>query len=106
LGISVPLLPALASLATQVYFLGRYENTPACEIAGSLSTQRVLLLSGPEAGALRQATIDLTRCFKDPATTEVKTDLPLTGFNLPSATGQDGEGYDRQVIEFLDKNLR
>ncbi len=37
---------------------------------------------------------------------EIKTDLPLTAFNLPSATGEDGEGYDRQVIEFLDKNLR
>ena len=106
LGMSVPLLPALASRATQVYFLGRYENTPACEIAGSLSTQRVLLLSGPEAGELRESTIELARCFKDQASTEVKTDLTLTAFNLPSATGQDGEGYDRQVIEFLDKNLR
>ncbi len=106
LGMSVPLLPALVKLAIHVYFLGRYENTPACEIARSLSTQRVLLLSGPDAGELRQSTIDLAPCFMDPATIEVKTDLPLTAFNLPSATGQDGEGYDRQVIEFLDKNLR
>jgi uncharacterized protein len=106
LGMSVPLLPALAILATRVYFLGRYENTPACEIAASLTTQRVLLLSGPEAGELRDSTIELSRCFKDPASVEVKTDLPLTAFNLPSATGEDGEGYDRQVIEFLDKNLR
>jgi hypothetical protein len=106
LGMSVPLLPALATLATHVYFLGRYENIPACEIAGSFSTQRVLLLSGPEAAELRESTIDLARCFKDPPSVEVKTDLPLTAFNLPSATGEDGEGYDRQVIEFLDKNLR
>ncbi|MBA2526762.1 MAG: alpha/beta fold hydrolase [Pyrinomonadaceae bacterium] len=106
LGITVPLLPALASLVTHVYFLGRYENTSTCEIAASLSTQRVLLLSGPDAGELRESTIDLARCFKNPASVEVKTDLPLTAFNLPSATGQDGEGYDRQVIEFLDKNLR
>lgn len=106
LGMSVPLVPALASLATHAYFLGRYENTPACEIAASLSTQRVLLLSGPDAGGLRESTIDLARCFKNPANVEIKTDLPLTAFNLPSATGEDGEGYDRQVIEFLDKNLR
>jgi len=104
LGMSVPLLPALASLALRVYLLGRYENTPACEIAASLSSRRVLLLSGPEAGELRESTIDLSRCFKTPV--EIKTDLPLTAFNLPSATGEDGEGYDRQVIEFLDKNLR
>ena len=106
LGMSVPVVPALASLATHVYFLGRYENTPACEIAASVSTQRVLLLSGPDAGELRESTIDLARCFKNPASVEMKTDLPLIAFNLPSATGEDGEGYDRQVIEFLDKNLR
>jgi hypothetical protein len=104
LGLSVPLLPALASLAARAYLLGRYENTPACEIAASLSSRRVLLLSGPEAGELRESTIDLSRCFKTPV--EIKTDLTLTAFNLPSATGEDGEGYDRQVIEFLDKNLR
>lgn len=106
LGMSVPLLPALASLATNVYFLGRYEKTPACEIAASLSTRRVLLLSGQDAGDLRESTIDLARCFMNPASVEVKTDLRLTAFNLPSATGEAGERYDRQVIEFLDKNLR
>ena len=106
LGMKVPPLPALATLATRVYFLGKYENTPSCQIAASLSTQRVLLLSGPDAGELRQATIDLAGCFKNPASVEAKTDLPLTAFNLPSATGEDGERYDRQVIEFLDKNLR
>jgi pimeloyl-ACP methyl ester carboxylesterase len=106
LGMKVPLLPALSSFATRVYFLGRYENAPACEVAASLSTRGVLLLSGPDAGELRESTIDLARCFKNPASVEVKTDLPLTAFNLPSATGQDGERYDRQVIEFLDKNLR
>ena len=106
LGMSVPLVPDLASLATHVYFLGRYENTPACEIAASLTTQRVQLLSGHDAGELRDATIELARCFKNPANVEIKTDLRLTAFNLPSATGEDGEGYDRQVIEFLDKNLR
>ena len=106
LGMKVPLLPDLAGLATGAYFLGRYENTPACQIASSLSTTRVLLLSGPDAGSLRQSTIDLAACFKDQASVEVKTDLPLTAFNLPYATGQDGERYDRQVIEFLTKNLR
>ena len=106
LGMRVPLVPDLASLATKAYFLGLYENTPACQIAASLSTQRVLLLSGPDAGALRESTIELARCFREPAKVDIKTDLPLTAFNLPSATGQDGERYDRQIIEFLDNNLR
>lgn len=106
LGMNVPMLAALANLATQIYLLGRYESTPSCEIAASLSTQRVLLLSGPDAGELRETTIDLARCFKDPTSVEVKTDLPLTALDLPSAPGEDGEGYDRMVIEFLDQNLR
>jgi len=106
LGMNLPPLASLASLATRVYFLGRYENTPACQIAASLSTQRVMLLSGPDVGGLRESTIDLARCFSNPASVEAKTDLRLTAFNLPSATGEDGEGYDRQVIEFLAKNLR
>jgi pimeloyl-ACP methyl ester carboxylesterase len=106
LGASVPLLPALASHATRVYFLGRYENTTACQIAETLSPRRVLLLSGPDAAGLRESTMELAHCFKNPASVEMKTDLPLTAFNLPSATGEDGEGYDRQVIEFLNKNLR
>jgi hypothetical protein len=106
LGMKVPVLPRLATIATSAYFLGRYSNTSACEIASSLSAQRVLLLSGQDAGPLRESTVELARCFKDPATVEIKIDLPLTAFNLPSATGQDGERYDRQVIEFLDKNLR
>ncbi|MCM3874131.1 MAG: hypothetical protein ND895_25870 [Pyrinomonadaceae bacterium] len=106
LGMSVLPVTALTKLATRVYFLGNYENTPACQIASSLSTQRVLLLSGPEVGELRESTTELSRCFKNPASVEVKTDLRLTAFNLPSATGEDGEGYDRQVIEFLGKNLQ
>lgn len=106
LGMSIPLLASLTSAATRVYFLGRYENVSACELAASLSAQPVLLLSGPEAGNLRDSTVALARCFKNPANVEVKTELRLTGFNLPSATGVDGEGYDRQVIEFLDEKLR
>ena len=35
-----------------------------------------------------------------------RIDLPLSGFSLPSATGEQGEAYDRIVIEFFDRNLR
>jgi hypothetical protein len=75
-------------------------------MAASLSNRRVLLLSGPDADYLRDSTVALARCFQNSATVEVKTDLPLSGFKLPSATGVEGEGYDRQVIEFLHKGLR
>ena len=95
-----------ARLAMRVYFAGGYDNTGSCALAASCKTQPVLLLSGPDAGYLRNSTAALSKCFPNPANVEVKTDLPLTGFNLPSATGEQGEGYDRLVIEFFDKSLR
>jgi hypothetical protein len=93
----------LGRMGTRIYFSGQYENTTTCEMAGLLRTQHVFLLSGPEAGYLRNTTAAVARCFPN---VEVKTDLPLTGFNLPSATGEQGEGYDRRVIDFFDKTLR
>jgi pimeloyl-ACP methyl ester carboxylesterase len=95
-----------ARLALRVYFLGRYDNTGACSIAAALPKQHVLLVSGGDAGSLRASTVALAKCFPNPANIETKLDLPMTGINLPSATGEQGEGYDRRVIEFLDTNLR
>lgn len=96
----------LGRMATRVYFAGKYDNTSSCAIASSLKTQKVLLLSGADAGYLRNSTGTLAKCFPNSANVETKTDLPLTGFNLPSAPGEQGEGYDRRVIEFFDLNLR
>lgn len=96
----------LARMATRVYFLGRYDNTPACGLASKLNDRKILLLSGPDAGHFRDSTRSLANCFINNPGVEVKTDLPLTGFRLPSATGEQGEGYDRLVIEFFDRNLR
>jgi hypothetical protein len=91
--------------ATRAYFLGRFDNTASCELAAQLREQKVFLLSGPDAGYLRESTLELIKCFPK-ANLEIKTDLPLTGFKLPSATGEQGEGYDRIVIDFFDRNLR
>ena len=96
----------LTRTATKAYFLGRFDNTTTCEFAGRLKDQKVLLLSGVDAGYLRDSTIDLAACFPNKANLEMRTDLPLTGFKLPSATGEQGEGYDRLVIDFLDRNFR
>ncbi len=105
LGISIRPLQSLTLAAIRVYFLTRFDNTPACELAASLTRRRILLLSGRDADYLRDSTIQLARCFQESANAEVKTDLPLTGFNLPSATGEEGERYDRQVIDFFDRML-
>jgi len=93
-------------IATRLYFLGRYDNKSSCELAVALGTPQVLLLAGADAGYLRDSTKSLQRCFPNPQNLETKTDLPLTGFTLPSATGEQGEGYDRPVIDFFVKNLR
>ena len=105
-GMANPVIQYLARLAMRVYHAGRYDNASSCALAASIVSQRVLLLSGPDAGYLKDSTAGLMKCFPNPANVEVRTDLPLTGFNLPSATGEQGEGYDRRVIEFFDRSLR
>ena len=94
-----------ARLATRLYFLRQYDNKSSCELAASLGTRRVLLLAGDDDGYLRESTKSLIPCFSNPANLETRTDLPLSGFTLPSATGEQGEGYDRPVIDFFVKNL-
>jgi pimeloyl-ACP methyl ester carboxylesterase len=105
-GVDNKVLRYLTRGATRIYFLGRYENTAVCEMAASLKGQHVLLLSGEDAGYLHDSTVAFEKCFQNPAELEAKTDLPLTGLDLPSATGEQGEGYDRLVIDFFDKHLR
>lgn len=105
-GIDNGLVHYLSRAALKIYLLGGYDSTSACDLARSIREQRVLLLSGAEAGRLRDATAALQRCFATPAKVEARIDLPLSGFSLPSATGEQGEAYDRVVIEFFDRNLR
>ncbi len=94
-----------ARLATRLYFIRQYDNKSSCDLAGALGARRVLLLAGEDDGYLRESTKSLTPCFPTPANLETRTDLPLSGFTLPSATGEQGEGYDRPVIDFFVKNL-
>lgn len=105
-GLKNSLLQLLARGGVRIYFLGGYENTPACEAAARSTDQRVLLLSGEDAGVLRDSTVAAAKCFPDLTRTEVKSDLPLTGLNLASAPGEQGEAYDRVVIDFFDRTLR
>ena len=105
LGVGGGVLLFPVRVATRVYFLGKYENTSSCELAARLKTPRVLLLAGVDDSYLRDSTKSSASCFPAPGNLDVRTDLPLTGYTLPSATGQQGEAYDRPVIDFLVKNL-
>ena len=100
------LLQYLTGIGTRVYLLGKYDSTTSCELASRLQSQPVLLLSGEDAGYLRASTAAVASCFANKTNLEVKTDLPLTGFHLASATGEQGEGYDRRVIDYFQRNLR
>jgi len=106
IGVSNQTVLSIARFATRVYFMGRYQNGSACQLASELKNPSVLLLAGADDGYLRDSTAVVQRCFPNKANVEAKLDLPLTGFNLPSATGEQGEGYDRPVIDFFVKNLR
>jgi pimeloyl-ACP methyl ester carboxylesterase len=106
LSVSNELLMSLARAATRVYLFGHYENRASCEMAAGLKNQKILLLAGADDGYLRDSTKSLERCFPNRANVEQKTDLPLTGYTLPSATGEQGEAYDRPVIDFFITNLR
>jgi len=105
-GVDVEALQYFSRTATKLYLMGAYENASACDLAASLQNQHILLLSGPDAGALKDATSKLAQCFPNQANVEARLDLPLSGLNLPSATGEQGEAYDRIVIEFFDRYLR
>ncbi len=106
LGIDLRPVHAMCRLATKISFVGTYDNLTSCEIAASLRDVRVMLLSGADAGYLRAATTDLQNCFSPQTTVTPRIDLPLSGFSLPSATGEQGEAYDRIVIDFFDTYLR
>ena len=95
----------LARWGVRVYSLGKYQGTPSCELARSLRDERVLLLTGREGDSWQTSTLALADCFVN-TSVEVRRDLPLTGFNLPNATGEQEENYDRPVIDFFGRALR
>jgi len=103
-GMNNGVLQFLARTALSVYAMGKFVSTPSCDIARAIKGPRVLILAGAEGDPWRRTTLDTAPCFSPPP--EIKRDLPLTGANLPTSTGQQEEAYDRPLIEFLDKALR
>ncbi len=104
MGMNSALLQRLALIGVRIYALGKFQSVSSCELAKSVREVRMLLLTGPESDPWRRSSLDLAQCVK--GSVEIRKDLSLTGANLPSATGEQEESYDRPVIEFFDKTLR
>lgn len=104
-GLDNGLVQLLTRGGMRLYFRDGYQPATSCASVPTSASLRVLLLAGSDAPQLRDSTIALARCFPNPNNVELKTDLPLTGFNLPFSTGVQGEAYDRLVIDFFDRTL-
>lgn len=100
------LLQMLAHNGVRLYTLGRYRNTPACDAAHAINDTRVLLLTGADASYLRDSTNALAPCFSVQTHVQLRNDLPLSGIVIAFATGEQGEAYDRLVIDFFDRALQ
>ena len=105
IGFDNSLLNLFVRVGARIYFLGDYENDSACDLAARLPGRRVLLLSGEDAGGLRDSTRALAQCFSSSPPVKLQVDLPVTGFTASSATGEQGETYDRLVIEFFSQTF-
>jgi pimeloyl-ACP methyl ester carboxylesterase len=105
LAINFFVLQKLGCWGMRAYARGQYQTTPSCELGGALRNVKVLLLAGPADDPWRESTLALAKCFGG-SSVEVKKDLPLTGMNLNSATGEQEEAYDRPVIEFFKSALK
>ena len=105
-GFDASLFRLLARVGVRAYYAGGYDNRAACELAASVRGARVLLLAGEGSGAAKSQTAQLAACFPPTAQVTPQTDLPVSGLSAASVTPEQGETYDRRVIEFVDAALR
>jgi len=102
---NISLLQALGRWGMRIYGLGKYQNTPSCDLARATRNEKVLLITGQQNDPWRASTLGLASCFTG-GNVEVKRDLPITGESLDAATGEQEEAYDRPIIEFFKTALK
>jgi pimeloyl-ACP methyl ester carboxylesterase len=105
-GMDNSVLRFFTKVGARVYYLGHYHSESTCDLAKRIGNTSVLLLAGKTSGRFLNSTQQLASCFTNPANLQVKMDLPLTGTDSVSATGEQSESYDRMIIDFFDKALR
>ena len=106
LGFENGLLRTLTRAGTRLLLLGKYDDAPSCAHAAKLRGPALLLLTGADAGPLRDSTRALSQCFPGEASVEIKDDLPVSGTRLSSSAGTTGESYDLLIIDFFSRTLR
>lgn len=106
LGFESGLLRSLTRAGARLMLLGKYDDAPSCAYAAKVGGPPALLLTGADAGPLRDSTRALSQCFPAEAAVEIKDDLPVSGTRLTSSTGTSGESYDLLIIDFFSRTLR
>jgi pimeloyl-ACP methyl ester carboxylesterase len=96
----------VARMGLSIYFMGGYKDTPSCAAASLLPDRQVLLMASKDTPQLQSSTVALQGCFPQGSSVEIQSELPVSGYNLRLATGEQSEVYDRRVIDFLDRALR
>lgn len=96
----------IAQGGTYLYFLsGGYTRQSSCESAKNVDNRRVLLLAGNDTPNLQTSTGELAGCFPKQTEVEKKTDLMSAGYNSVNSGLEQGETYDRRVIDFFKRSL-
>ena len=106
LGFENGLLRTLSRAGTRLLLVGKFDDTPSCAHAAKLGGPSLLLLTGADAGPLRDSTRALAQCFPAAASVEIKDDLPVSGTRLTSSTAVSGESYDLLLVDFFSRTLR
>ncbi|MDQ4123824.1 MAG: lysophospholipase [Acidobacteriota bacterium] len=96
----------IANHGTKLYYPKAFRRDLMCDTAPQLENRKILLLAGKDAPALQESTVRLGGCLPKQANAQLKTGLPISGFNLiNSATSQQQEDYDQMVINFFRSAL-
>src|SRR5690349_16629451 len=62
-GLENGIVQSLSRTALNIYLLGNFDSRSTCDVAKGAANARVLLLSGADAGPLKDSTASLQKCF-------------------------------------------
>jgi len=97
----------MAKGGTYLYYTsGCYQRRSVCDVARSVSSRNVLLLSGTDVPALKSSTEALAGCFPSNTRAQSFTDMQNSGFDIVNVSPEKADTYDQRVIYFFQENLK